>query len=129
MTHQKIKIEAKPATITLKNIWTEDEVIEKDVALESLDTTEGVKYNTGLNALSSTTAPAILADDEAWKAQHIAAIRLYGGNSYVHLLPGDEITITTKSANETVYYAFYQSELLSVDAEGVIIPEGDVPSV
>lgn len=107
---------AKASTVVITNTFK----AEPKTPLTDLASPEGVLYNTGLNAVNGGTATVpgeITVSDwngEAIVNKHIASIRLFGGNSYVFLQPGDSITLATTRANETAYYATLEGDLVTV---------------
>lgn len=119
-----ISIKAAAGTVVLKNIYGTEEYVapSADLALENLNRLpDDAVFNTGLATIGDphideylNAGKALLVDKEAWNAKHIAAIRLYKSNSYIYLNPGDEISIETKCAEETVYYSMMKCDFLKV---------------
>lgn len=117
-------IKAVPSTLTFKNTYTEDSISVKDLELANLSAplADDDVFNTGLAALgnphadedASNAGVAVVKDPEAWKAQHVASIRLYKSNSYIYLFPGDCFILETRSGEETAYYLTQNSDLLTV---------------
>jgi len=133
-----IEIVAKAGDITFENIYKPEEV--KDHALDILQTVKDDQvWNTGCAMIGDphideyvNINKTLLTDPNAWKSQGIAAIRLYRSNAYAHLLPGDKLTLTTRSGEESLYYLMMNDEFLKVTMDGAITEgedreEGFVP--
>jgi hypothetical protein len=73
-------------------------------------------WNRGAAAVNG--ADATIPDTTSYPAimqiRHIAAVRLFGGNSYAYIVPGDRLVLHTSSSKETLYYQQFASELVSV---------------
>lgn len=106
-------ITANNKKVTIENIFNANAFD----ALDLLDSIKDTIWNTGLNAIE--TGDALKIDENPFVAKHIAAVKLFKNNSYVLLAPGDKFEITTKSAEETIYYTSLKSDLIKVTAADV----------
>lgn len=136
---KKITINAEaPAKIKFTNVFgtadakTNEALAELQFPLEDDDL-----WNSGLAVVGDPHIDEIAAgqvmdnggnkglkkDLNGWKAEHIVAIRLFHTNSFVYLLPGDVLEITTKDAEAIVYYAMIHDDNLKVETEAVVAGE------
>lgn len=114
---KKIAITANgDETVTLTNIYDVKNTKESDLPLEDLAGKGDQLWNTGAAVVAG--GPALVEDDGAFKAQHIASVRLYNSNSYVYLHPEDSLKIKVRSANETLYYATMKCDFLKIEISG-----------
>ena len=132
---KKITINAEaPAKITFTNVFgtaeakTNEALAELQFPLEDDDL-----WNTGLavvgdphideiavgQKMANGGNAGLVKDRNGWKAEHIVAIRLFHTNSFVYLLPGDVLEITTKDAEAIVYYAMIHDDNLKVETEAI----------
>ena len=129
------KIDASvESVITIKNVY---DPTAKTVDLTGLDMLEGfedVQFATGYASLGTPhideydeDGKVIVTEKNGFKGANAFALRLYGGNQYITLFPGDEFKITAKG-NAALYYAAINAENIEVTAApAVITPPPYVP--
>jgi hypothetical protein len=130
------KIDASvESVITIKNVY--DPTV-KTVDLTGLDMLEGfedVQFATGYASLGTPhideydeDGKVIVAEKNGFKGANAFALRLFGGNQYITLFPGDEFKITAKG-NAALYYAAINAENIEVTAVPAVVTDAEGKAV
>lgn len=129
-----IDISAK-SVITITNTYGTTEYDKYKVAPKAIDMIEdqleGEMFATGAASLGTPhideydqKGKVLVAETNGFDGLHAFALRLFGGNQYVTLLPGDSIKIAAEGG-AAAYYAMIKADGIKVEATPVVVTPGD----
>lgn len=133
---KKIAIDVtKETAITITNTFGTEDYEKYRVSVKSVgmleDRLEGDMLATGAASLGDPHVDeydqmnkVVVPETNAFDGLHAFSLRLFGGNQYITLLPGDSIKLMA-SGNAAVYYTMIKADGIKVEATGVITPGED----
>lgn len=133
---KKIAIDiSTESVITITNVYGTEDYQKYRVSSKSVDMIgdqlEGMMFATGAASLGDPhvdefdqMGKVFVDETNAFDGLHAFALRLFGGNQYVTLLPGDSIKIKAVG-NAAAYYAMIKADGIKVEADPVVVTPGD----
>ena len=130
-----VDISKESYTFTFTNTYGTDEYKDYAIAPKAIegleDTTEGYQWNTGKAMVGDpyideylNKGKALVDEVDGFAGLHAFALRLFGGNQYFTLLPGDSIKLAAKG-QAALYYATIKGDGIKVEATPTVITEGE----